>query len=198
MALVLQQQLLASGLRHNPHMKRAALTLAFAVLLTSCGGSAEEVAPPAPKRYVPSDCTKTQILAVFPDSIPNPQFIDTPWEPAEGTDLFEVYNRGGIACSYGIQTAEIGATILWAPNEEGVFKSRVSEWTNAGQVKTDLPNIEESTAYVLSEGDEKSAERHVWTINLLIEWIWIQINATYLQTIDEAIPLIQAAISSLE
>lgn len=178
-------------------MKKVVLALVASILLTSCGGSAEEVAPPAPKLYVPSDCTKTQILAAFPDSIPNPKFIDTPWEPAEGTDLFEAYNRGGIACSYGIQTAEIGATILWAPDDEGVFKSRIPEWTKAGQVKLDLPGIDESDAYVRSEGDENSAERHVWAINLLIEGIWIQINATYLQTIEEAIPLVKAAVNSL-
>jgi hypothetical protein len=178
-------------------MKKVALAIVLALFLTSCGGSAQEVTPTAPKLYVPSDCTKTQILAAFPESIPNPAFIDTQWEPAEGTDLFETYSRGGIACSYGIQTAEIGATILWAPDDEGVFNSRIPEWTKAGQVKTDLPGVEEENAYVLSEGGENSAERHVWAINLLIEGIWIQVNATYLQTIEEAIPLVKAAIDSL-
>lgn len=178
-------------------MKKVALALVSALILTSCGGSVEEVVPPAPQLYVPSDCTKTQILAAFPDSILNPKFINTPWEPAEGTDLFEIYSRGGIACSYGIQNAEIGATIFWAPDDEGVFKSRIPEWTKAGQIKRDLPGIDESDAYVLSEGDENSAERHIWAINLLTQGVWIQVNATYLQTIDEAIPLVKAAIDSL-
>ena len=178
-------------------MKRIALGIVAALLLTSCSSS-DEVKAPAPKFYVPNDCTKTAILAALPDSIPNPKFIDTQWEPAEGTDLFEVYSRGGIACSYGIQAAEIGATILWSPNDEGVFESRIPEWTKAKQVKTDLPGIEEDAAYVLSEGDENSAERHVWSINLSIEGIWIQVNATFLQTIEEAIPLVKAAIKSLQ
>ena len=178
-------------------MKHIALGIVAALLLTSCSSS-DEVQAPASKFYVPNDCTKTVILDALPDSIPNPKFIDTQWEPAEGTDLFEVYSRGGIACSYGIQEAEIGATILWSPNDEGVFESRIPEWTKAKQVKTDLPGIEEDSAYVLAEGDENSAERHVWSINLSIEGIWIQVNATFLQTIEEAIPLIKAAIDSLQ
>jgi hypothetical protein len=178
-------------------MRKSALALVLTLLLTSCGSGAEEVASTQQKLYVPSDCTKTQILAAFPESIPNPKFIDTPWEPAEGTDLFETLSRGGIACSYGIQTAEIGATILWAPNDDGVFESRIPEWTNFGQVKMDLPGVDEESACVLSEGDENSVERHVWAINLLFKGVWIQVNATYLQTVEEAIPLVQAAIDSL-
>lgn len=178
-------------------MKRITLAVIAALLLTSCSNS-DEVKAPAPKFYVPNDCTKTAILAALPDSIPNPQYIATEWEPAEGTDLEEAYSRGGIACSYGIQEAEIGTTILWAPNDEGVFESRIPEWTKSNQVMTDLPEIEEDAAYVLAEGDENSVERHVWTINLSIDGIWIQVNATFLQTIEEAVPLIQAAIDSLQ
>ena len=178
-------------------MKRIALAIVAALILTSCSSS-DEASAPAAKFYVPNDCTKTAILDALPDSIPNPKFIDTPWEPFEGTDLAEVYSRGGIACSYGIQEAEIGATILWSPNDEGVFESRIPEWLKAKQVKTDLPGIDEESAYVLAEGDESSAERHVWAINLSISGMWIQVNATFLQTIDEAIPLIKAAIDSLQ
>ena len=178
-------------------MKRIAIAVVTALLLTSCS-SAEEAKAPTPEFYVPNDCAATKMLAALPDSIPNPKFIDTQWEPSEGTDLFEVYSRGGIACSFGIQEAEIGATILWAPDDEGVFESRISEWTKANQKKIDLPGIDEKDAYVLAEGDENSAERHVWAINLLIHGIWIQVNATFLQTVDEAIPLIQAAIDSLQ
>ena len=151
-------------------MKRVALGLIVALVLTSCS-SADKVKAPAPKFYVPSNCTKTAILESLPNSIPNPKFIDTQWEPAEGTDLSEAYSRGGIACSYGIQEAEIGTTILWAPDDESVFNSRIPEWVKAKQVKTDLPGIDEDAAYVLAEGDASSTERHVWSINLLIHGI---------------------------
>lgn len=177
-------------------MKKLALILAAALLLTSCGSSSDE-SPASTQKYVPSECATTKILAALPDSIPNPQYIDTQWEPAEGTDLFASLNAGGLACSYGIQEAEIGTTILWAPDDDTLFQSRISGWTEGKQVKTDLPNIDESDAYVLSEGDATSVERHVWAINLLVDGFWIQVNATFLQTIEEAIPLIEAAINSL-
>jgi hypothetical protein len=38
---------------------------------------------------------------------------------------------------------------------------------------------------------------HVWAINLLINDVWIQVGASFLQTVDEALPIIQAAIDSL-
>lgn len=178
-------------------MKRFVPALVALLLLSACSSDTDsEGAPSLPS--VPNNCAKTKILDSFPDRIPNPKFINTEWEPAEGTDLFAAYNAGGIACSYGIQEAEIGATILWAPDDEGVFKSRIPEWMKANQKKIDLPGIDEKDAYVLAEGDENSAERHVWAINLLIHGIWIQVNATFLQTVDEATPLIQAAIDSLQ
>ena len=178
-------------------MKKVALAVIASLLITSCG-SFNESSPSSSQLYVPSDCTTTKILKALPDSIPNPKFIDTPWEPAEGTDLYASLNAGGLACSYGIQEAEIGVTVLWAPDDETLFQSRVSTWTESKQVKTDLPKIDEEQAFVLSEGDENSVERHIWAINLLISGVWIQVNATFLQTIDEAIPLIEAAIDSLQ
>ena len=79
-------------------MKKRAIILASLLLLTACGGDPEATtAPELPS--VPNDCTKTKILAAFPEKVPNPKFIDTQWEPSEGTDLYAAYNAGGIACS---------------------------------------------------------------------------------------------------
>jgi hypothetical protein len=38
---------------------------------------------------------------------------------------------------------------------------------------------------------------HVWAINLLINDVWIQVGASFLQNVDEALPIVQAAIDSL-
>ena len=57
-------------------MKRIALALISVLILASCSSS-NDAKPTAPKFYVPSDCTKTAVLAALPDSIPNPKFIDT-------------------------------------------------------------------------------------------------------------------------
>jgi hypothetical protein len=39
---------------------------------------------------------------------------------------------------------------------------------------------------------------HVWRVNLLINEVWIQVGASFLQNLDEAIPIIKAAITATE
>jgi hypothetical protein len=185
-----------SGLRHNYLMKRFVPAAIALLLLSACGSDAEtDGAPTLPS--VPSECAKTKILDSFPDRIPNPKFINTEWEPAEGTDLFAAYNAGGIACSYGIQEAEIGATILWAPDNQLLFSELTPRWVAAGQKSLDLPDLDEEKAYVLTEGVEGQEEYHEWAINLLIQGSWIQVAGTFFGSIDEAMPIVKAAVASL-
>lgn len=177
-------------------MKKLAIVLASLLFLTACGNDPESTtAPELPS--VPSDCTKTKVLAAFPEKVPNPKYIDTKWEPSEGTDLYAAYNAGGIACSYGIQEAEVGATILWAPDNQILFNERSAEWIKAGQQEIDLPNFDEEKAYVLTEGTQGQGEYHVWAINYLIDGAWIQVGATFFSSIEEAMPLVIAAADSL-
>lgn len=177
-------------------MKKTAILLAGLLFLTACSNDPESTtAPQLPS--VPSDCTKTKVLAAFPEKVSNPKFINTDWEPSEGTDLYAAYNAGGIACSYGIQEAEIGATILWAPDNQILFEERSKEWIAAGQKELDLPDFDEEKAYVLTEGTEGQGEFHVWAINYLIDGVWIQVGATFLGSIDEAMPIVEAAANSL-
>ena len=177
-------------------MRKIAIVLASLLLLTACGNDPEVTTTPE-LPSVPSDCTKTEVLAAFPEKVPNPKYIDTKWEPAEGTDLYAAYNAGGIACSYGIQEAEIGATILWAPDNQILFNERSAEWIAAGQKEIDLPGFNEEKAYVLTEGTEGQGEYHVWAINYLIDGAWIQVGATFFGSIDEAMPIVKAAADSL-
>ena len=177
-------------------MKKLAIILASLLLLTACSNDPESTtAPQLPS--VPSDCNKTKVLAAFPEKVPNPKYIDTEWEPSEGTDLYAAYNAGGIACSYGIQEAEIGATILWAPDNQILFNERSAEWIKSGQKELDLPDFDEEKAYVLTEGTEGQGEYHVWAINFLIDGAWIQVGATFFGSIDEAMPIVKAAANSL-
>ena len=118
-------------------------------------------------------------------------FIDTPWDPAPDTDIAAAIDAGGVACSYGIQEAEVGATILWAP-AEGTFDVRREQWKSNGQTQVDVPGTTE--AWVLQETVGK--DNHVWTINVLVDDVWIQINATFLQDLAEAQPLVNATIAA--
>jgi hypothetical protein len=126
------------------------------------------------------------------------KYIETEWEPAEGTDLYAAYNAGGIACTYGLQEAEVGATILWAPDNKSLFSELTPNWVGFGQKEIDLPGIEEDAAYYLSEGIEGQGEYHIWSVNLLINGSWIQVGATFFNSLEDAIPVIKAAIDSLQ
>lgn len=177
-------------------MKKLVLVLlASSLILTGC--SKEDATTTVGTQYVPSHCEDTKILASLPDSISNPKFIDTQWEPSEGTDLYAALNAGGLACSFGIQEAEIGTTILWAPDDDALFNERSQQWTKDGQVSVDIPGVDESAAYVLTEGKEGSDEYHVWAVNFLYQGIWIHIGATFANSIEDYTPLAKAAIESL-
>ena len=180
-------------------MKFIAMAIATALLLTGCGTekSTSKSENAAASFAVPLMCDQTKVLSGFPDKVSGAKTILTDWEPYPGTDLAAAYDAGGIACSYGIQVAEIGATILWAPNQKNVFAERSKEWIASGQKKIDIPNIDEDAAYVLTEGVAGQGEFHVWKINFLVKGIWIQVGATFLGSIEEAVPLVQAAIDSI-
>ena len=118
-------------------------------------------------------------------------FIDTAWEPAPNTDLAAALDAGGVACSYGIQEAEVGATILWAPGK-AAFETRRAQWQADGLQTVSVDGADEAWALQESTG----VEQHLWQVNLLVDDVWVQINATFLQDLVEAQPLIDAAIAA--
>lgn len=175
-------------------MLRKAVSVAVVVLLLG-GCGAKSPAPKSDVKFsVPTDCESRKILAALPSDIPNPKWIDTKWEPAPGTDLYSALNTGGLACTYGNQSAEIGTTIIWAPSDSNNFETMSKNW---GMSKVDIPGINEESAYWLGNEATGPDEIHRWSINLLYKENWIQVNASYIYSMDNAIPLIKAAIGSL-
>ena len=154
--------------------------LAAPLWLAACGSPAA----------APSECPTDTILPVMNQYVDGSVFIDTPWEPAPGTDLAATINAGGVACSYGIQEAEVGATILWAPGGD-VFAERSAQWEADGQRRVDVPGTDEAWALEESAG----SETHLWTLNMLVDDVWIQLNATFLRDLTEAQPLVDAVIA---
>lgn len=169
------------------------------MLLTSCSANSEPKSiKNAPIIYVvPSSCSDTEILAAFPKSIKNPKWIDTQWQPASGTDLAAVYQKGGIACSYGLASAAIGNTVSWAPKATDLYSKRIPTWVAAGYEKVEIPGVETQKAYLLSDAARNKMEIPSWSINILTKDTWISIGSTYLKDLGEATPLINAAIASL-
>lgn len=175
-------------------MKKIAALIALSLALSACGSSTKEVATSTYK--VPANCQSNGVNEAFAQIIPPSQFIDTKWKPAAGTDLYAAINAGGIACSYGVQEEEIGGTVIWAPNKDDLWNSRVKQWQSEGMIAVDIPGVDESAAFRLPDGATSADSMPAWRINLLIGDMWIQLGAAFIQNVDEATPIIQAAIKA--
>lgn len=159
---------------------------------------AKTVAPVAPISYsVPKDCFTTDVLAALQKDVRQAQFIDTPWEPAPGTELADFLNNGGIACTYGMESAEVGITVNWVGNGEKYFNLRSAGWLDEGFEKIDIPNLMESQAYFLHKDQSPTNEFHIYRVNFLINGFWIQLSSSFGNTIEDSSGWIAAAVSSL-
>ena len=172
------------------------LFLATGLLLSGCSSNDTPTSKEsAVSLTVPDSCEIAEVVAAFDEQVEGSAYVPTDWQPAEGTDLEAALSAGGLACSYGIQVAEVGGTILWAPASDELWATRSADWIKFGQSAMDLEGFEEDAAFIKQDGTSAD-EMHVWTINLLIDGMWIQVSATFLQTVEEANPIIQAAIEA--
>lgn len=179
-------------------MRKTLVAAVSLILLTGCASSTPEASDGKMAQLTPpASCEQELVVQAFADQVEGSRYVPTDWQPSPGTDLFDVYEAGGIACTYGIQVAEIGGTVMWASNVDNLWDRKKTEWLEQGQVQIDLPGINETDAVILKEGSTSADEMHVWVINLLINDVWIQVGATFLQNVDEALPIVQAAIDSL-
>jgi hypothetical protein len=154
----------------------------IALALVACGGDSTSV---------PTECPQSDFLVAMNEYVDGSVFIDTPWEPAPDTDLAAAIDAGGVACSYGIQEAEVGATVLWSTAE--AFVSRRAQWQADGQMQVEVSGTDEAWALQETNG----SETHVWILNLLLDDVWIHIGATFLPNLESAGPLINAAITEV-
>jgi hypothetical protein len=163
------------------------------LLLTACGFTDAGSQSENVKAKVPASCEIPEVIDEFVAQVPESKYVPTDWQAFPDTDLAAVLDNNGIACAYGIQVAEVGGTVLWTANAENIWEQRKESWIEFGETPIDLPGIDETAAYVLKEGTE-SGEMHVWKVNLLINDVWIQVGASFFQDVEEALPIIKAAI----
>jgi hypothetical protein len=154
--------------------------------------STEKPSSHAEPGSTPSTCELEEVITAFNERLDGAVFIPTDWQPAEGTDLYDVYEAGGIACSYGIESAEIGGTVMWAPANDELWLEKSTEWKAAGYVGVDVPNVDEHEALVLETmGADGQA---VWYINFHIGGVWIQFGASkFITDLEDALEIVQAA-----
>jgi len=147
---------------------------------------------------VPKDCLSTDVLAALQKDVRQAQFIDTPWQPAPGTELADFLNNGGIACSYGMQSAEVGITVDWVADGTKLFNGRTAGWLGEGYQKIDIPNLMETDAYFMQKDQSPTNEFHQYHVKFLINGFWINVSSTFGKTIEDGSGWIAAAVSSLE
>jgi hypothetical protein len=187
-------------------MKSIAAAIALGCLLSSC---ASQKSPPPPATMtdtpspipvglsVPRDCQNTPIFASLQRQLFDATFIDTSWDPAVGTDLEAILSHGGLACSYGIQSAEIGITSMWVEDPSDFFTSRVKTWLKDGYVKVEIPNLPDISAYFLYKAQSATQEFHVWQVEMQYKGYWVRLSSSFGDSLKANLPLLIAAIDSL-
>jgi len=177
-------------------LKKVALFATLAILLVGCG-TATKTPTATPAFQPPANCNDTNVLSALPQDLANPMYIPTEWQPAAGTDLEAILNGGGIACTYGVQQAEIGATVSWVKDSQNLFDSRVAGWKAAGFEEKVIPGVSADKVFVISEAAMNAREIHSWNANILVKGNWIGVSASYIYKNADSAALINAAITSL-
>jgi hypothetical protein len=137
------------------------------------------------------------VLAALQKDVRQAQFIEMPWEPAPGTELADFLNNGGIACTFGIQSAEVGISVDWVGDATSLFDNRVEGWISGGFQKIDIPNLSESEAYFFQRDQSPTNEFHQYRVNLLIDGFWISLGSSFGKTIEDSSEWLKAAVDSL-
>jgi hypothetical protein len=176
-------------------LKKRAVSLVALALLAGCGSTTTESS--SITYLPPQNCNETRVLAALPSELTNAVYIPMEWQPADGTDLKAILDGGGIACTYGVQQAEIGATVSWVADKDGLFSSRISGWQAQGYEEVELPDVNADRVFVISEKAMNAQEIHSWSANLLVKGNWIQVSASYIYKNTEASELVYATIASL-
>lgn len=178
--------------------KTSASVLAI-LFLAGCGSAAPVKPTPTQqtKLAIPTDCTATHVNTAVEKIAPGSTYIPTKWQPSSGSELADFLNNGGIACSYGIQSAEIGVTAKWVEDSSGLFDKHAVLWQKEGYNKVDLAGVDEDEAYFYIKPQSPSNEFHLWALNVKYHGAWLQLNCTaFAQSLEAGLPIVKAMIQA--
>jgi len=157
---------------------KALVAVALIPFLVGCGTSKVAAPKQEIKINIPSTCQSAKAFTAVKSEIKDAEFIDTKWQPAPNTELFDVLNNGGIACSYGIQNAAIGATFRWVNDVENNYEKWSQEWLTQGYKRVDLSKYGLASGYFLVKPQSESQEFHIWNLNFKSGGVWVSISRT--------------------
>ena len=104
-------------------------------------------------------------------------------------------NNGGIACSYGIASAEIGATVRWVLDGANNFDKWKSKWLENGYSQVDLKDFGLNKGYVLIKPQSETQEFAIWTLNFKQSDVWVSISRTSGKNLAAGKDIINAVVS---
>jgi hypothetical protein len=163
-------------------------------LLTSCGSTAPKKVTPAASVEMPTSCESAPVFEEIKNEIPGSQFINTHWEPTPNTELFDVLNNGGLACTYGLQSAEIGVTVRWV-KDLGFYNKWSKEWLKSGYQLVDLAEYGMKQGYLSAKPQSATQEFNLWNLNFLQNGVWVSLSKTTPGDLSSARDLIKSLLS---
>lgn len=180
-------------------MKKLPLLLILP-LLVACGGSEKPkpVATLTSKTVVikiPANCSESKVLTAVQKVIAGATFIDTKWTPAPNTELADVLDNGGLACSFGVASAEIGATVRWVNDSKMNYEKWSSSWVTSGYKEIDLANYGLTKGYILIKPQSDTQEFAIWNLNFKANGVWVSISKTSGDTLEAGKDLIEAVLA---
>jgi hypothetical protein len=176
-------------------MKKLSIFL-IAPVLVACSPTQNTTSPKTPVSInIPISCPDSKVLAAVRTEINGAEFIDTKWTPAPDTELADVLNNGGIACSFGLSSAEIGATVRWAKDDKNNFEKWIPTWVKEGYEKVNLSQYGLTNGYFLQKSQSATQEFNVWILNFKAGGVWVSIGRTSGTSINDGKKLIEAVIS---
>jgi hypothetical protein len=99
------------------------------ILLAGCSSATQEATDGKMAQLTPPvSCEQDLVIQSFADQVEGSRYVPTEWQPFPGTDLYDIYEAGGIACTYGIQVAEVGGTVMWASNVDNLWDTKKTQW----------------------------------------------------------------------
>ena len=147
---------------------------------------------------VPDSCENTKFLEIVQTSfkVSDAKVISVPYQPNEGTPLFKVLNEGGIICDFGNQETSQGISVGWFEDDGTVFDEFSNVWKDMGYKKADIPGINETRGQFLFREGTSEGQPGIWSVNFVVDGMWIQIFTNLAEDLESGEPLIAEAISA--
>lgn len=174
---------------------KALVALLIIPLLVGCGTSKVSAPKPEIKINIPSNCQTAKALSAVENEIAGAQVIDTKWQPAPDTELFDILNNNGIACSFGVQSAEIGATLRWVADTKNNYEKWSPEWLKQGYERVDLSKYGVPSGYFLVKPQSVNQEFHIWNLNFKSGGVWVSISRTSGDNLEAGKKLIESVLA---